>query len=400
MIAVLAGTALAATWVVGDDAATVQDAVDLARDGDVVEIPEGVWPGPVAIGKPIILTGAGVIDGGRKGTVVTVTAAGAVVAGLRIQGSGRDLRGPDSCIWVGPTAAGAVVRDNTLSDCAFGIWLHEVRDVRVEGNAVAGIPGVHPSTKGNGIHLFDSTHLVVRDNTVTESRDGIYVSATEDSLIADNTISGVRYGIHYMYSYDNTVTGNTTTGCTGGIALMESRNLTVTGNVSTDNERRGILFRDIQYCTIEDNRVLRNGEGLFFFSSLDNTVRGNVIAHNQVGARVWAGSHRNVVAGNTFSGNRQQVLYVAAEDQTWGDDEGGNHWSDYLGWDQDGDGLGDRPYRADTFLANLLYRYPAAVQLLNSPALELIGHLQTSMPALRTASIVDERPLMRPPGEQ
>lgn len=400
MIPLLPQLALAATLVVGSDAPTAQATLDLARDGDVVVVPEGTWAGPLRIERTVEVRGeGGVIDGGGTGTAIRVAAPGAVVQGLAVERSGRDLRGPDACIYVEPEAVGAVIRDNRISSCAFGIWVHEAREVRIEDNHVVGITErIHPSKKGNGIHLFDSTRLVVSGNTVEHSRDGIYVSATEDSLIAGNHASQVRYGIHYMYSYDNTVRGNTTTHCTGGIALMESKGLTVEDNVATDNERRGILFRDVQDSTIRGNRVLRNGEGLFFFSSLDNVIEGNLVAHNQVGARVWAGSHRNTVVGNAFVGNGQQLLYVAAEDQTWGDPErGGNFWSDYLGWDQDGDGLGDRPYRANTFAGALLERFPSAVLLLNSPALELLSYLQARLPALRTPSIVDPWPLIRPP---
>ncbi len=397
MIGLLTGVSVAATLVVGQDAPSVAEALALAIDHDVIVVPEGTWPGPVRVDKAVTLRGPGVIDGGGTGTVIVVSAPGAILDGLSVRGSGQDLATTDSCVYFEPTAVGAVVRGSTLWDCAFGIWVHETREVRVENNEIRGFAGVHPSNQGNGIQLFDSSHLVVVGNRVTQARDGIYVSATEDSLIADNHATGVRYGIHYMYSYDNTIRGNVMTGNVGGIALMQSRRLTVVGNVASGNERRGILFRDALESTIRGNRVEHNGEGFFFFSSLDNVIEGNVVAHNQVGVRVWAGTHRNVVRGNSFVGNGQQVLYVAAADQSWGDAQGGNHWSDYLGWDQDGDGLGDRPYRAGTFTANLLYRFPSAVLLLNSPALELLGYLQARMPALRTPSVVDARPLMRPP---
>ena len=53
----------------------------------------------------------------------------------------------------------------------------------------------------------------------------------------------------------------------------------------------------------------------------------------------------------------------------------GNRWGDYIGWDQDGDGIGDRPHRVESFKARLLYQYPAVALLLRSPALEMLSHL-------------------------
>jgi nitrous oxidase accessory protein len=391
MIALLPALALAAELVVGLDAPTVQAAVDQASAGDVVVLPEGRWPGPVRVTMPITLTSrGGVLVGTGEGTTLTVSAPGVIVDDLHVQGSGDDLSGPDACLFVEPSAAGTVVRNSLFTDCLFGIWLHHVIGVRVVDNQVEGRPGVHPSNKGNGIHLFDSEELVVRGNTVEHARDGIYVSATENSLIADNEVSNQRYGIHYMFSYDNTISGNVAENNSGGLALMGSHRLTVTANVATGNTKQGLLFRDVQYSTITGNRTTYNAEGLFFFSSLDNEISGNTIAYNEIGARVWAGSERNEVRGNAFVGNRQQVFYVAAEDQVWGS----NHWSDYLGWDQDGDGLGDRPYRNDALVANLLYRYPSAALLLNSPTLELLSQLQTKLPALRVPTVIDEHPLL------
>lgn len=396
MIALLLATALSAEWVVGRDAPSVQAAVDAAAPGDVVVLPPGDWPGPVVVRAAITLTSRGGTLVGHTGRTLTLDAPGVVVDGLVLRGSGNDLMAPDACVFVTPQAPGVVLVDNALSDCLFGIWLHEVRGARVERNEVVGRPEQQASRKGNGIHLFDSDALVIRGNRVSGARDGIYVSATENSVIADNVVSGQRYGIHYMYSYDNVIEGNTADDNSGGIALMQSKGLSVRNNTARGNERQGILFRDAQGCTITGNVVEGNGEGLFFFSSTDNVIAHNTIGGNQIGARVWAGTVGNDVHDNAFVGNREQIFYVAATDQSWGP----NYWSDYLGWDQDGDGHGDRPYRNDALSSHLLYRFPQAVLLVNSPTLELLGLLQGRLPALRVPTVHDPSPLVAPPARE
>jgi nitrous oxidase accessory protein len=407
LLAALAGTvvlagpspASAATLTVGRDGNSVQATIDAAAEGDVVVVPAGRYEEHVRIEHRITLRGRGraVIDGGGEATVVTVVAAGAVIEGLTIRGSGTDLGASHSCIYTEPSATGVVVRDNRLADCAFGIWIHESDRAIVTGNRVEGRRDVRVADRGNGIHLFDASFLEVRDNVVTGARDGIYVSATDDSLIADNRTVEVRYGIHYMYSQRNTVSGNHALDNTGGIALMQSRELDVLGNVARRNQRFGLLFRDAQYCTIRDNVLEHNGQGMFFFSSTENVIEGNRVAHNETGAKIWAGSVRNAVARNAFVGNRQQIFFVGAEDLEWGLEGPGNFWSDYAGWDQGGDDVGDRPHRVDSFTANLLYTQPAAVLLLRSPAIELLTHLEARMPVLRVPTVVDHAPLMRVP---
>ncbi len=394
MIVLVAIVAAAAELTVGVQAPTVQATLDLAEAGDVVVLPEGDWPGPARVDKALTFTSRGGVLVGDQGKTLVVEAAGAVIDGLVIAGSGDDLRGPDACVWVAPTATGAVIRNGHFTDCLFGIWLHEVDEVRVLDNTVEGRHEERPPSKGNGIHLFDGKRLEVRGNTVEGARDGIYVSATHDSVIAENKVSNQRYGIHYMYSYTNEILGNVANNNSGGIALMQSRDLKVIDNVASHNERQGILFRDAVDSEIRDNTVEGNGEGLFFFSSVRNEIVGNEVSGNQIGARIWAGTVDNDIHGNAFVANRVQVFYVASADQTWGS----NYWSDYQGWDQDDDGQGDRPYRNAAFTARLLHRYPQAVLLLSSPTLELLSHLQARLPALRVPSVVDASPLINRPG--
>jgi nitrous oxidase accessory protein len=398
--AVVFGTSApeAAERVIAADGARLQVAIDDAEAGDILVLAPGVHAGPIRVDKTLTLRGRGArIDGGGTGSAVTVSAPGARIEGLAVFNSGEDVGRSDACIYVDAAATGAVIDGNTLSRCAFGIWVHETAGVTIAHNRVSSRSELRTTDRGNGIHLFDASKLVVRDNEVHDARDGIYVSATEDSLIAGNRTSQVRYGIHYMYSYRNEVRGNVANDDTIGLALMESHDLIVEDNVAMRNERNGLLFRDVEDSQVRRNHLEANGNGMFFFSSVRNVIEDNLLIDNEMGLKIWAGTKDNRIEGNVIRGNRQQVFYVGAEDQVWGETGRGNHWSDYLGWDQDGDGIGDRPHRVDSFTANLLYRYPTAVLLLRSPALEMLAHLSDMMPMLRTPTVIDVAPLVDEP---
>lgn len=401
LLPALADVATAATLVVGRDASTLQATLDIARGGDVVEVPDGRWAGPAKVTKRITLRGTGgVIDGGGTGTVLIVEAEDAVIEHLTVQGSGDALAGmqPDTCIWVEGSAARAVIRNNVVRDCAFGIWIDTTLNAQVLDNQVFGRADQRPTDRGNGIHLFDAQFLVVRGNHVSGARDGIYVSAVEDSLIEGNHTNGQRYGVHYMYSQRNTLRNNTSNDNLSGFALMQSRELTVVNNVATGNQRHGILFRDAVDCQIRENELVSNGQGFFFFSSADNDIVDNKLIRNEIGAKIWAGSQRNNISGNSFIANLQQVFYVGAEDLVLGTSGRGNYWSDYIGWDQDRDGVGDRPYRMASFAAQLVYKYPAAAMLMHSPGVELLSHLEDRMPLLTVPTVVDQSPLIKSGG--
>ena len=397
VVVVLGATPGAASVLrVGVDAPDLQGTLDAAADGDTVVVPPGTWSGPARIEHTITLRGeGGIIDGGGHGTVLVVDAPGVRLDDLVVRDSGEDLRGPDSCIYLTPAATDGRIFGARLSDCAFGIWIHETAGVHLVANAIEGKRDAHFANRGNGIQLFDAKRLVIRNNYVAWARDGIYVSATEESLIEGNVVEHLRYGVHYMYSYDNIVRGNISQNNRNGYALMQSRDLIVEDNVGADNEDHGLLFRDAQRCQIRRNHLLRNGQGMFFFSSTENAIVDNELIHNDVGVKLWAGSVRNEIRGNRFIGNRVQVFYVAASDLELGTEGAGNLWSDYLGWDQDRDGIGDRPYRVDAFTSNLVHRYPGAALLMNSPALELLSHLQQRMPVLRVPTLIDYSPVSR-----
>ncbi|CAM2069400.1 Nitrous oxide reductase family maturation protein NosD [Sulfidibacter corallicola] len=392
------GSALAgpARIVVGTDAPTPADALTMANDGDTVVIPAGDWHGPLVVRTAIVLQGepGAVVKGTGRGTVLRIEAPNVTVEGLVIRDGGNDLDGPDCGIYVAPTATKAILRHNEIHAPAFGIWIHQTEGAEIVGNHIFGSRTGHPSNRGNGIHLFDATGLIIRKNWVVGGRDGIYVSATEHSLIENNRTEKLRYGIHYMYSYDNRVTRNQSIDNVIGFALMQSRNLVVEKNQAIGNQRDGLLFRDAQYCQIRHNLLRENGQGMFFYSSTDNTIRENRLEENQVGVKIWAGSLRNRVTGNVFRGNAKQVFYVGTADLAWGEEDAGNYWDDYLGWDMDGDGLGDRPYRINSFSSHLVHRYPAANLLLRSPALELLTHLEQKLPLFQVPTLIDRAPLL------
>ena len=374
--------------------AELQARLDRAYEGDVVDLGGATWSGPATIDKRVVLR-AGTIDGRGQARVLVIKATDVVLDHVTVRHSGKDLSAPDACVWIDKSATRTQVRDSTFIDCGFGIWVDETDGTRIVRNRIVGSLTGPRSDRGNGIQLFNASHASVLNNVVTGGRDGIYVSATEDSVIEGNDISTTRIGVHYMFSYDNTVRNNVARANQTGFALMGSRRIIATANIAEHNETHGLLFRDVEQCVIDSNRSAQNGEGLFFFSSTGNRITRNQVIDNDIGAKIWAGSIRNVLSGNVFGANRQQVFYVGHDDLVLGGDGPGNFWSDYLGWDQNGDGIGDRPYRVDSFSAGLMHRFPAATLLLRSPALELLTHLEQSLPILRVATVVDRSPLLR-----
>lgn len=365
--------------------------------GDTLILAPGVYMGSFEVTQSITVIGrtGAILDGGHKGTVLRILAPSVVIEGLAIRRSGDSLVSPDCGIYIATEAVDTIIRSCEVRECAFGVWFHAVHGAEISHCMIYGAKTGHTSNRGNGIQIFDCLKMKIHDNKVYNGRDGIYISATEESDIYNNYITGARYAVHYMYSYNNRIWGNVCEKNQHGYALMTSKHLKVYDNKSIDNMGHGLMFRDAQYCIIQRNILDGNGEGMFFYSSTENEIIDNIIRNNTVGIKVWAGSYRNKVQGNRFIGNRQQIFYHGLTDIYWGVNGRGNYWSDYMGWDQDGDGIGDIPYRVNSFSARMQHRFPQSVVLLNSPAMELLSHLESRLPVLKTTTIIDSNPLIQ-----
>jgi nitrous oxidase accessory protein len=377
---------------------SIAAAVARAAPGDTVLVESGRYEEHVRIDKPLTLRGIGrpTLSGGLSGDTIRITAPDVTVDGLIVTDSGDDLGAQNAGIYVQPGADHVTVKDCDVTYNLFGLWIESVKSPRVIGNLIVGKRD-HPSAqRGNGIELYNTTGAEIERNAISFTRDGIYVDVSHHAVFRGNRIHDVRYGTHYMNSHYNTWEDNEVFHNRGGLALMEVRNQVVRNNRVWGNSDSGIMLRTIQDSVVENNVVAANQRGFFIYDAEYNVIRNNAIVGNDVGAHVWAGSIHNEVKGNDFIDNRQQVRYVAARDEPWG----ANFWSNYVGWDRNGDGVGDVPYEANDVVDRLLWQVPMAKLLFGSPAVQTLRLVARQFPLLRAPSIVDAKPRMQPANSQ
>ena len=291
----------------------LQAAIDTAQPGDVLRLRPGLYRGGVVIDKPITVEGAaGVeIDGGGTGTVVTVTAPGAVVSGLRVSGSGSSHQTLDSGIKLTKTATGAQVLGNHVDGTLYGIDIHGAKDSRIAGNRVIGRTDFRMNARGNGIYVWNASGAVIENNDIRQGRDGIFVNTSERNVIRQNTFEDLRFAVHYMYGRKGEIVGNLSTGNHLGYALMFSDGLTVRGNVSIDDRDYGIMLNYANGAEIDGNYVRGADEKcLFMYNANKNRLADNRFEDCAIGIHFTAGSDRNAIVGNAFIGNQTQVKYV------------------------------------------------------------------------------------------
>ncbi|MBI5650719.1 MAG: nitrous oxide reductase family maturation protein NosD [Chloroflexi bacterium] len=381
---------------------TIQSALDAARPGDHIRVERGVYAGPIIVTKSVTLEGENfpVIDNGGDGTVVTLDAPGAILRGFELRGSGVEPDRDHSGIAV--NASRVIVENNRLREVLFGIFVAKASDVIVRGNDISSKSEYDTGRQGDAIRLWYSPRAVVENNYVHHARDLIAWYAS-DVIIRNNRVEHSRYGVHLMYCdhaviehnriFDNSVGIYTmysndillrenfirgTRGPSGyALGFKDADNVRATNNVLVDN--RGGFFLD-------NTPVTPQGEGLF---------RDNILAFNDVGAILMPAVRGANFEHNTFWENVEQVA-IQGSGKLVGNHWNENFWSDYAGYDANGDGQGDLAYRSDRFFEGMADRIPTLRALIYSPVAQAIEFAGSAFPIVKPQpKMSDPKPAMQ-----
>ena len=377
----------------GADALT--RAILAARPGDRLVLAAGLHHGPIAIEKPLSISGmdGARIDGGGHGSVLLVDAPQVVIEGLTITGSGGSHETIDSGVKLTKKAKGARVRNNVLKGNLYGIDIHGARDAVASGNVIEGRKGAKMNRRGNGVYVWNAPGAKVINNTIRFGRDGIFVNTSRKNTFSGNHFEDLRFAIHYMYANDSVVTGNISIGNHLGFAIMFTDRVVIRDNISIGDRDHGIMLNYANNSIIEGNAVIHGGKKcLFVYNANKNKMLGNRFEGCELGIHFTGGSTRNQISGNAFVANRTQIKFVSTRDHVWS----GNYWSDHAAYDVNGDGVADQPFRPNDRIDYLLWTQPSARLLIGSPAIQMIKWAQQKFPALLPGGVVDERPLMKP----
>ncbi len=401
-------------------AVTLQERIDAAAPNDTIRIAPGVHAGPIVIHKPLTLLGeAGAeIRGNGVGKVVTIPADDVTLTGLRITGSGLDLMQDDAAIFV--TGNRATIEKNVIAESLHGVYLKKVSGARILENRIEGKTTIAASTepiekgigqsaencdttlvanrRGNGIHQWNCEGNLIRGNDISETRDGIYFSFTNNSRVASNLVHHVRYGLHYMYSDGNVFENNTFTENAAGAAIMFSKELTVRGNrfISNRGARAyGLIVQSTDRSRFERNEIEQNAVGLSFNQCIGNSITGNTVRDNYIGLKFGSNSDENHFTENIFARNLHPVETGLAEGDgnKWAVNGVGNFWDDGAEIDLNRDGVGDLPHREIDLFGILRRDFPAVAFLSDSPAVKLLRFANERAVIPGLSSIEDPAPL-------
>jgi len=379
----------------------LQKLIDDTPTGGTLVPPPGEYAGPIYIRKQMTLDGRDqvLVNANGEGTAAFVEADGVTVRNVHFTNSGDSHDRLDAGIWV--RSSDSKIIDNKITDCLFGIDLQEAHRNEIIGNDIASKP-VPLGIRGDGIRIWASHKNIFRKNRIHDSRDMV-IWYSNDNLIEENEGWNNRYSLHFMFAGGNLVQRNVYHHNTVGIFLMYSRDAVVLHNLvkySLGGTGIGIGLKEVDNMTIMYNRVLYCTAGFYFDLSpfqpdTYNFLKGNEIAYNVVGADFNSTLPRNVLKGNAFIHNLETVQVHGngtATDSIWE----GNYYSDYEGFDRNGDGYGDSVYNYDIYFETLWMGDDWMRFFYGSPVISVLNFVARLAPVSEPRRLMsDQKPVFK-----
>lgn len=390
---------MAGNWVVDPkgEVKTIHEAIRQSVNGDTIWIHPGTYQeGNFIINKEIALIGIDypVVDGQFNGEIFTIEANHVVIKNLKIINTG--IASLNDLAAIGATNANHLyIADNIIDHAFFGVHLMNCKSSTVENNILTA-SGEAEQTTGNGIHLWKSDKITVKNNKVSGHRDGIYLEFVTNSFIQNNeSQNNLRYGLHFMFSHDDEYSGNLFKSNGAGIAVMYSHGVTMKHNRFEENWGAsvfGLLLKEMSESTIEHNVFIRNTVAIYMEACSRSNFRNNEFRENGWAIKLQASCDDNVFEENNFIGNS---FDMGTNGSMTLNTIRSNYWDKYGGYDLDKDGIGDIPFHPVSLYSMIVEKMPTAVMLWRSFLVYLLDQAEKVIPVVTPENLKDQFPVMK-----
>ncbi len=366
----------------------LQEAINKAKAGSLLELPAGVYKGNITIDKPIIIDGKNqkaIIEGDGNGTVIRITSSYVTLKNLAIRHSGAQHERVDAGVSI-KKAKHCKVLNCRFTDDLFGIDLQQVDNSEISNNYITSKP-FSLGLRGDAIRVWYSNDNILRKNYITKSRDFI-VWYSHGNLIEKNYADYCRYSLHFMYTGKNIVKDNVYKHNSVGIFFMYSQDTIATGNVienSLGTTGLGIGLKDGSNFTIKNNTMIYCARGLYidrspFQPGTYNYIEGNKLLYNSEGIHFHSLSIANIFKNNIIKGNIENIINDSDNIKVTQNKWDGNYWDNYQGFDRNGDGIGDTPHVERFYADKMWLSNPDVKFFYGSPIITIINFLAKLAP--------------------
>jgi nitrous oxidase accessory protein len=366
------------------------------KSGGTLTLTKGVYQvNDFVIDKPIQIVGesGAVLDAAGKGEILLIKTADVSIINIEFRNTKRGYMEDFAAIKAFKTHHIRIVNCN-FTNTFFGIYFSEVDTSTIEGCNIIGSSNL--GNCGDGIHLWYSDGILLKNNRIIKHRDGMYFEFAKNSLIVNNyTEQNQRYGLHFMFSDNDTFIRNTFKLNGTGVAVMYSKNINMLQNDFEENwggATYGMLCKDISDSKIHCNRYYKNTTAIYMEGSSRMLVDSNDFKSNGWAIKLMASCEgidfeKNNFIQNSFDLSTNGTLFLNKLNN--------NYWEKYTGYDLNKDNIGDVPFRPVSMYSMMIEQMPFVIMLMRSLIIELLDTAERSIPSLTPENIKDSNPLMK-----
>ncbi|MFI5218721.1 MAG: nitrous oxide reductase family maturation protein NosD [Bacteroidia bacterium] len=389
-----------ATWIVKQNTRliSIQKSVELALEYDTILVYPGTYfEKNILIKKPLLLRGINkpVLDGEKKYEIISIWSSHVTVEGFVLRNCGKSSMNDYAGIKI-YNSQHVIIRNNILNDMFFGIYFQGCEQSTASGNTLQSF-GKEELQSGNGIHCWKCDSMTIESNNVSGQRDGIYFEFVTNSTIQKNfSHKNIRYGLHFMFSHHNDYLQNIFENNGAGVAVMYTNHVKMINNIFKDNwgsAAYGLLLKEISDSRVENNKFTNNSSGIYMEGSNRIAVLLNNFENNGCALRIQASCDNNTIEKNNFKGN---TFDVTTNGSLIMNTFVNNYWDKYDGYDLNRDGKGDVPFHPISMYSMIVERIPVAMILLRSFMVALLDKAEKAIPSLTPENFKDDSPVMKP----
>lgn len=372
----------------------LQEALSNSSENEIIRLEPGEYLGSFTAIRPVHLIGkeGATLIGPKSGNVLTIEADDVIVEGLQIQGSGSQNAG----IYVKGNRS--LIHKNIISNVFHGIYAKDSYGHRMENNVITSFKG-STNHKGYGIYFVKAPNSFATGNLIYDTQDGIYVSYSDFCEIRRNQMVRARYGVHTMDSKTVLIAQNKVQESVNGLMIMQSNEVSILANsfyLNTKIDGAGMFIFDTFDSKISSNIMQSNFKGILLENAKRNTLEFNTFIGNNTGLELRKASDENTIYLNNFYHNTRQIISEKKNINLFNKDNYGNYFDDHGSLNLNNDDLVDYAYKSGDVFYNMTAEEPFLSIFYQSPAVELWNMIEQYTPMPSDSFVIDESPLVKP----